>query len=77
MDDTLWKNETNKLFDETTRGHINDILEHTPAPLDIQRIFLVAQTRMLKNGRDGIICIRMASTYRQLEAQMVRGRRTN
>ena len=71
------KPETHKLFDETTRGHINDILEHTTAPLDSQPIFLVAQTRMLKNGEHGIICIRMASKHRQLEAQMVRGMRTN
>ena len=66
------KPETYRLFDETSRSHIKDILELATTPKDLQPIFLVAQTRMLKHGRTGIIQIRMASNYSHIEAQIVR-----
>jgi hypothetical protein len=71
------KPETNKLFDETTRSHLNDILERITSPKDLKSIFLVAQTKLSKNKDQGIIHIRMNSKYKQLETQLISEIMTN
>ncbi len=71
------KPETNKLFDETTRSHLNDILERITSPKDLKSIFLVAQTKMSRNKNQGIIHIRMNQKYRQQEAQLISEIMTN
>jgi hypothetical protein len=71
------KPETNKLFDETTRSHLNDILERITSPKDMKSIFLVAQAKMSMNKKQGIIHIRMNPKYRQLEAQLISEIMTN
>ena len=71
------KPEINKLFDETARTQIKEILELAQTPKEMQMIFRVAQTRILKHGNTGIIKIRMAPNYKHLEDQIVQRIRTN
>ena len=64
--------ENNKLFDDDAKELMQKILTYATKDEDMHKVFIVAQTRMLKHEEHGIISLRMTPNYRHLEEQIIR-----
>jgi hypothetical protein len=64
--------DNNKLFDDDAKESMLKILTYATKDEDMHKVFIVAQTRILKHGEHGIISLRMTPNYRHLEEQIVR-----
>ena len=64
--------DNHKLFDDDAKESMLKIRTYATKDEDMHKVFIIAQTRMLKHGEHGIISLRMTPNYRHLEEQIVR-----